>query len=67
MMVGVGLSRETALQCFSAEEAVLAVEYVSSSLFQHYRLFQALFSGTQGEQEIDSEVRWGDSYITFVA
>lgn len=40
----------TSLECFTAELAVLVVRYVQSTLFQHYALFQYLFTEEQEEE-----------------
>ena len=56
LLSGVGVSKQTALRCFSHEQGALAVEHLSSSLFQHYRLFQCLFSEEQELEEMSSNV-----------
>lgn len=55
-MSGVGVSRATALRCFSPEQAVQTVRYVTSSLFQHYRLFEFLFTEEQQEEQLVAKV-----------
>ena len=56
-MVGVGVSPDTtSLRCFTQKEAVLAVEYLSSTLFQHYRLFHLLFTEQQQEELLTTKV-----------
>ena len=56
VMVGVGVSKETALRCFTKEQALLAIQYLSTSLFQHYRLFQLLYTEQQEEECINTKV-----------
>lgn len=57
-MVGVGVSPDTSsLRCFTQKEAVVAVEYLSSTLLQHYRLFHLLFTEQQQEELLTTKVR----------
>lgn len=56
-LVGVGLSEQSSLRCLSKEKAQLVVEYLAGSLFQHYHLFEYLFSEEQEQDSISSRVR----------
>ena len=56
MLAGVGVSNETAVQCLSPEAARQVVEFVTTSLFQHYRLFQYLFEEQQSDLHIELPV-----------
>lgn len=56
MLAGVGVSQQTAVQCLTPQTARLVVECVTTSLFQHYHLFQSLFEDQQSELQIDSQV-----------
>ena len=56
MLAGVGVSSETAVQCLSPEAARQVVEFVTTSLFQHYRLFQYRFEEQQSELHIELPV-----------
>lgn len=56
-LVGVGVpNSQSSLKCFTTNEAVITLQYVHSSLFQHYRLFQYLFIETQEEEIICDKV-----------
>lgn len=57
MMMGVGVSDETVLRSFMKEHALLAIQYVTSTLFQHYRLFQLLFTVEQEDEYFSTKVR----------
>ncbi len=67
MMVGVGVSDETALKCFTKDHALMAIQYVTSSLFQHYRLYQLLFTEEQEEEHIITKVHPGLPVAKIVA
>lgn len=56
-MVGVGLSEQSSLRCLSKEKGQQVVEYIAGSLFQHYHLFEYLFSEEQQQDHISSRVR----------
>lgn len=57
-MTGVGIPNcKSSLKCFTADEAVTTLQYFHSSLFQHYRLFQYLFSETQEQEVIQDKVK----------
>lgn len=56
MLAGVGVSQQTAVQCLTPQTARLVVECVTTSLFQHYHLFQCLFEDQQSDLQIDSQV-----------
>ena len=56
MLAGVGVSQQTAVQCLTPQTASLVVECVTTSLFQHYHLFQCLVEEQQDEQQIDLQV-----------
>ena len=58
LLGGVGVSQRTAVQCLTPETARLVVECVTTSLFQHYRLFQFLFKEQQTEQHIELSVNF---------
>ena len=55
-MLGVGVSDETSLKCFKPEHAMLTVEYITSALFQHYNLFEFLFTEQQETEILHSNV-----------
>ncbi len=46
----------TSLECFTAELAASVLHYVQSTLFQHYALFQYLFTEEQEEEILTSKV-----------
>ena len=56
MFSGVGISQQTSLQCFTVEVSNKVLRYVSDTLFQHYNLYEYLFSEEQGEKELSEEV-----------
>ena len=58
MLSGVGLADvPTAVECFTREVAVMVVQYFHTTLFQHYVLFQYLFSEEQEEETVKTDVR----------
>ena len=57
MMHGVGVSKQTSLQCFTVEVANKVLQYIAESLFQHYRLYEFLFTEEQeGQDNLCEEV-----------
>lgn len=48
----VGASNVTSLRCFDTEQAILSGEYITKTLFQHYRAFEYLLSDQQKEEHI---------------
>ena len=56
LLAGVGVSQQTAVRCLTPQAATLVVKCVTTSLFQHYRLFQCLFEEHQEEQQLDVQV-----------
>lgn len=48
----VGTSGPTSLRCFGTEQAILSGEYITKTLFQHYRAFECLLSDQQNEEHI---------------
>lgn len=50
-------SAQSSLQCFSSETAVATVQYMQSTIFQHYHLFQLLFSEQQQEEKLNEELQ----------
>ena len=56
LLAGAGVSQRTAVRCLTAEVARLAVECVTTGLFQHYRLFQFLLHEQQTELQIELSV-----------
>ena len=59
-MEGVGDpdSKTCALKCFTSNIAIDAVRYISRSLFQHYRLYQHLFTEQQEEERFSIRVSY---------
>ena len=53
---GIGISQQTSLQCFTLETAHKSLDYIHTSLIQHYQLFQFLFEETQQEEHIQTQV-----------
>ena len=51
------MSQQTAVQCLTPEAGRLVVECVTTSLFQHYHLFQYLFEEQQSKLQIDLPVQ----------
>ncbi|XP_050395559.1 ciliary-associated calcium-binding coiled-coil protein 1 isoform X2 [Patella vulgata] len=60
MMVGIGVEQSVVpsggLEFFDINQAKMITEYVSSSLFQHYKLYEFMFSHTQAEEIIGTDV-----------
>ena len=54
--VGVPDSKTCSLKCFTNDVGIDAVRYISRSIFQHYRLYQYLFTGEQQEETITTRV-----------
>lgn len=52
----VGASNVTSLRCFDTEQAILSGEYITKTLFQHYRAFEYLLSDQQKEEHISDVV-----------
>ena len=50
-------SKTSSLKCFTNEVGIDAVRYISRSLFQHYHLYQYLFTGEQIEETVTVRVR----------
>jgi len=58
LLVGCGLDCEATggLQCFDTSQAKLITQYMFTSLLQHYRLYEFLFSATQAEEIIGTDL-----------
>ena len=57
LMYNVGVpNSSTSLDCFTAELAVLVLQYVQYTLFQHYALFQYLFTEEQDLETLTATV-----------
>ena len=60
LVAGVGLPPSPSvlnpLKCFTREKAVTILQYLQSSLFQHYSLYEYLFSEEQEEELISQKV-----------
>lgn len=59
MLVGCGLDNMDAkggLECFDTSQAKSLTEYMFTSLFQHYRLYEFVFSATQAEEIIGTDL-----------
>ena len=54
--VGVPDSKTCSLKCFTNDVGIDAVRYISRSLFQHYHLYQYLFTGEQEEETVTMRV-----------
>ncbi|KAL5471006.1 hypothetical protein EMCRGX_G029077 [Ephydatia muelleri] len=52
----VGASSVTSLRCFGTEQAILSGEYITKTLFQHYRAFEYLLSDQQKEEHVSDVV-----------
>lgn len=48
----IGTSTATPLRCFGSEQAIISGEYITKTLFQHYRAFEYIFSDEQVEERI---------------
>jgi hypothetical protein len=48
--------KANSLKCFTNEVGIDVVWYISRSLFQHYHLYQYLFTGEQQEETITKRV-----------
>ena len=46
------------LKCFTNEMGIDAVRYISRSLFQHYHLYQYLFTGEQQDETVTMRVSY---------
>merc|ERR1712227_298006 len=59
MLVGCGLENAEnsgGLDCFDSSQAKSITEYLFTSLFQHYRLYEFVFSATQAEEIIGTDL-----------
>ncbi|ESO95106.1 hypothetical protein LOTGIDRAFT_203888 [Lottia gigantea] len=60
MLVGIGVEHAIqpsgGLQFFNIQQAKLISDYVSNSLFQHYKIYEFMFSHTQAEEIIGTDV-----------
>ena len=45
------------LECFTSKVSVATLVYIKSALFQHYALFEYLFTEDQEEEVINAKVR----------
>ena len=57
LLAGVGVSQQTAVSCLTPQTAKLVVDYITTGLFQHYRLFQYLFQKEPEDLGLNLEVR----------
>lgn len=60
-LAGVGVDSPTSSQCggldvFSFAQATEVVDYISSTLFQHYKLYQYLFTEEKAAEVIELQV-----------
>ena len=55
IMEAVG-GKASSLKCFTNEVGIDVIRYISRSLFQHYHLYQYLFTGEQQQETITTRV-----------
>jgi hypothetical protein len=59
LMTGVGVPDvPTSLECFTSEVATMALQYIQTTLFQHYTLFQYLFTEEQDTETFAMQVKY---------
>ncbi|KAK3599412.1 hypothetical protein CHS0354_036428 [Potamilus streckersoni] len=59
MMVGIGLDdvKDGSIDCFNVTQASKISHYAFTSLFQHYKLYQYMFTKTQAEEIIGTDLQ----------
>ncbi|KAL3864964.1 hypothetical protein ACJMK2_006605 [Sinanodonta woodiana] len=59
MMVGIGLDdvKDGSLDCFNVAQASKISNFAFTSLFQHYKLYQYMFTKTQAEEIIGTDLQ----------
>lgn len=63
-MANVGIpSVPSSLECFTSEVATTAIQYIQTTLFQHYALFEYLFTEEQETETHATRVRSSVGYL----
>ena len=57
--------KASSLKCFTNEVGIDVIRYISRSLFQHYHLYQYLFTGEQQQETITTRVSYNNITIDF--